>query len=230
MHGRFPGSWNGVDAPHGPVRAHDGGTTATEERVREAVEAVDASAAKDAGDLGRPGRAMNRRHPFFIGMAGAAGVAVTYTLVELVIKSRSVLVLIGLALFLAAGLDPVVRRLASKGLPRWAAVLIVLLALLGVIASFVAAAVPPLASQTSALIHELPRYAHQLQDRNSQLGRLNARYHIQQRLTSLLSSKGTSLIGGVLGAGALVISAFSSLVLVVALMGGWPRTTCSCRR
>jgi predicted PurR-regulated permease PerM len=61
------------------------------------------------------------------------------------------------------GLDPVVRWLISKGLPRWAAVLIVLLALLCVIAGFIAAAVPPLASQTSALIHELPRYMHQLQ-------------------------------------------------------------------
>jgi predicted PurR-regulated permease PerM len=218
MHGRFPGSRNDVDALHGPVRAHGGGAAAVEERVREATDAVDASAAKDPGDLGRPGRAMSRRHPFFIGMAGAAGVAVTYTLVELVIKSRSVLVLIGLALFLAAGLDPVVRWLTSKGVPRWAAVLIVLLALLGVVAGFIAAAVPPLASQTSALIHELPRYMHQMQDRNSQLGRLNAKYHIQQRLTTLLSSRGTSLIGGVIGAGQLVISAFSSLVLLLALM------------
>jgi predicted PurR-regulated permease PerM len=218
MHGRFPGSRNDVDAPHGPVRAHGGGASATHERVREAADAVDAAAAKNGGDLGSPGRAMSRHHPFFIGMAGAAGVAVTYLLVELVIKSRSVLILIGLALFLAVGLDPVVRWLTSKGLPRWAAVLAVLLALLAVVAGFIAAAVPPLASQTSALVHELPRYMHQLQDRNSQLGRLNAKYHIQQRLTSLLSSKGTSLVGGVLGAGALVISAFSSLVLVIALM------------
>ena len=192
--------------PHGLLRVHGGGTSETEERVREAT---DAAAAKDNGGLGSPGRAMSRRHPFFIGMAGAAGVAVTYFLVELVIKSRSVLVLIGLALFLAAGLDPVVRWLTGKGVPRWAAVLIVLLGLLAVVAGFIAAAVPPLASQTSALIHELPHYMHQLQNRNSQIGRLNAKYHIQQRITSLLSSRGTALIGGVIGAGALVISAFS---------------------
>jgi predicted PurR-regulated permease PerM len=44
-----------------------------------------------------------------------------------------VLVLIGLALFIAVGLDPVVNWLTRRGVPRWAAVIIVLLGLLGVI-------------------------------------------------------------------------------------------------
>ena len=64
--------------------------------------------AEETGGLGRLGRPMDRRSPFFIGMAGAAGVVVTIALVELIIRARSVLVLIGLALFIAAGLDPVV--------------------------------------------------------------------------------------------------------------------------
>ncbi len=57
----------------------------------------------DAGgpDLGRPGPPLNRRSPFLVGLAGAAGVAVTYGLVELVLAARGVLVLIGLALFIA---------------------------------------------------------------------------------------------------------------------------------
>ena len=86
--------------------------------------AVDAAAAiaEETGGLGRLGRPMNRRSPFFIGMAAAAGVAVTYGLVELLIRARSVLVLIGLALFIAAGLDPAVNWLTRRRLPRWAAV------------------------------------------------------------------------------------------------------------
>ena len=43
-----------------------------------------------------------------IGMTAASGVAVTYGLVEVFIRARAVLVLIGLALFIAVGLDPVV--------------------------------------------------------------------------------------------------------------------------
>jgi predicted PurR-regulated permease PerM len=204
-----------MKASPNPLQAPGNNPRAPEDRVREAVDA--AAETRRAGDLGQPGKAINRRSPFFIGMSAAAGVAVTYGVVELIIRARSVLVLIGLALFIAAGLDPVVSRLIRRGLPRWAAVLVVVLGLLAVAGGFMAAAVPPLAAQATALVHQMPHYMHQLQDHNSELGKLNSKYHIQQRLTSLLTSKGTTLIGGVLGAGELVISAFSSFLLVAVL-------------
>jgi len=128
-----------------------------------------------------------------------------------------VLVLIGLALFIAAGLDPAVMWLTRHGARRWAAVIITLLAVAGAVAAFLAAAIPPLAAQATALVTELPRYMHSLQDHNSQLGKLDAQYHIQQRLSRLISTKGSSLIGGVLGAGELVIGAASSLLIVAVL-------------
>ena len=173
--------------------------------------------AEETGGLGAPGRPMNRRSPFFIGMAAAAGVAVTFGLVELTIRARSVLVLIGLALFIAAGLDPAVGWLTRHGVRRWAAVILTLLAVTAAVAAFLAAAIPPLAAQTTALVAELPRYMHSLQDHNSQLGKLDARYHIQQRLSRLISTRGSSLIGGVLGAGELVLGAASSLLIVAVL-------------
>lgn len=215
MPGQFGGRPGDMKASPDAPQAPDHSTHTPEERVHEAVEA--ATETRQAGGLGRPGKAINRRSPFYIGMSAAAGVAVTYGVVELVIRARSVLILIGLALFIAAGLDPVVSRLTRRGLPRWAAVLVVVLALLAVAGGFIAAAVPPLASQTTALVHQMPQYMHQLQNHNSGLGRLNARYHIEQRLTSLLTSRGSTLIGGVLGAGELVISAFSSFLLVAVL-------------
>jgi predicted PurR-regulated permease PerM len=187
-----------------------------ESRVQEAVDAA-AAVAEQTGGLGKPGRAMNRRSPFFVGMTAAAGVAVTYGLVELLIKARSTLIIIGVALFIAAGLDPVVSWLTRRGVPRWAAVVVALAAVFGVIAIFIATAIPPLANQTTALIHEFPTYVHQLQNHNSELGKLNAKYHLQQRVTSLLSSKGTTLVGGVIGAGALVLSTAGSIVLVLVL-------------
>jgi predicted PurR-regulated permease PerM len=173
--------------------------------------------AERTGGLGTPGKAINRRSPFFIGMTAAAGVAVTYGLIELVIKARSLLILIGLALFIAASLDPVVSWLCRHRVPRWAAVLTVVAGVAAVGAGFLAAAIPPTASQATALVHQLPHYMHQLQDHNSSLGKFNTKYHIQQRLTSLLSSKGGSMIGGVLGAGELVLSAVSSMLLVLVL-------------
>ena len=186
-------------------------------RIHEAVEEA-AALAEETGGLGQPGRPMNRRSPFFIGMAAAAGVAVTYVLAELTIRARSVLVLIGLALFIAAGLDPAVSWLTRRGMRRWAAVIVTLLAVAAAVAAFLAAAIPPLAAQTTALAAELPKYLHSLQDHSSQLGKLDARYHLQQRLTKLVSSRGSSLIGGVLGAGELVLGAASSLLIVAVLV------------
>ena len=91
-----------------------------ENKIQEAVD-VAARVAEETGGLGRPGRPLDRRSPFFIGMMAAAGVAVTYGVVELLIRARGVLVLIGLALFVAAGLDPAVSWLARHRLPRWTA-------------------------------------------------------------------------------------------------------------
>src|ERR1019366_1721870 len=111
--------------------------------------------------------------------------------------------------------------------PRWAAVTTILLIAVGVFAGFLAAAIPPLTTQATALANELPHYLHTLQNHNSSLGRLNTRFHIQQRLSKLLSAKGTTLVGGVLGAGALVLSAATSVlavaVLVVYFLAAMPR-------
>ena len=191
---------SGARGTAGPALAPDDDRV-HDDRMREALK-VAAVQAEETGGLGRPGRPLNRRSPFFIGMTAAAGVAVTYGLVELVIRARSVLVLIGLALFIAIGLDPVVAWLTRRRVPRWAAVVIILLAGVGVAAGFVMAAVPPLAAQAKLLAAHFPQYVHALESHDSELGRLNARFHVQQQLTHLLTSRGSALAGGVLGAGA----------------------------
>ncbi len=210
--------------PGGPDAAQ--GQPETPDRMQEALDTAAAIAEKTNG-LGHPGRPLNKRSPFFVGMAAAAGVAVTYGLVEVVIRARSVLVLIGLALFIAAGLDPAVSWLTRRGLPRPAAVIVIVLAALAVVAGFLASAIPPLAAQATALTQQLPHYMHSLQDHNSALGKLNAHYQIQQRLSKLLSTRGTALVGGVLGAGELVLSAATSLLVVAVLtiyfLAGMPR-------
>jgi predicted PurR-regulated permease PerM len=58
---------------------------------------------------------------------------------------------------------------------------------------------------------------HDLQNRNSQLGKLNLKYHLQDRLTKLVTNGGGSLVGGVLGAGALVVSTASAILAIMVL-------------
>ena len=183
------------------------------DRIQEALEEA-AEVAERTGGLGTPGRPVNRRSPFMIGLTAAFGVAVAYGLIELVLKSRSVLILIFLAFFIAAGLDPLVGMLVRRGLPRWAAVLIVIIGVLAVVGGFLAAAIPPLASEATSLAHQIPHYLHDLQNRNSQLGKLNVKYHVQDRLTKLLTSGSGSMVGGVIGAGALVIGTVSEILAI----------------
>ena len=138
----------------------------SDSRVQEALETA-AAVAEETGGLGTPGRPVNRRSPFMIGMLAAFGVAVAYGTIELIIGARSVLIIIGLALFVAAGLDPVVGWLVRHRVPRWAAVLVVIGCAAAIAAGFLAAAIPPLASEATALAHQIPHYLHNLQDRNS---------------------------------------------------------------
>ena len=195
-------------------------------RIQEALETA-AKVAEKTGGLGTPGRPVNRRSPFMIGLYGALGVAVAYGLLELFVRARSVLILIFLAFFIAAGLDPIVGWLVRHRMPRWAAVLIVVVGGLAVMGGFLAAAIPPMASEATALAHQIPHYLHDLQDRNSQLGKFNVKYHVQDRLTKLLTSGSGSLVGGVIGAGALVIGTVSEIlaigVLSVYFLAGLPQ-------
>ena len=188
-----------------------------EDRIKEALETA-AEVAEKTGGLGTPGRPVNRRSPFMIGLTGALGVAVAFGLIEVVIRARSVLILIGLAMFIAVGLDPIAGWLVRHRMPRWAAVLTVVVCGLAIAAAFLAAAIPPLANEATALAHQIPHYMHDLQNRNSQLGKLNVKYHIQDRLTGLVTKgSGGSLVGGVLGAGALVISTVSAILVIIVL-------------
>ncbi len=208
-----------------PGSAGGGAPESADDKINEAV-AEAAEAAEETGGLGRPGRPLDRRSPFFIGMTAAAGVAVTYGVVELIAKARSVLVLIGLALFIAAGLEPVVSWL-SRRVPRWCAVLTVVFGAAAVLAAFVLAAIPPVTSQLAALGSHLPHYLHALRNPHTELGRLNNRYHLQQRLTQLITSRGSSIAGGILGAGVVVLSAATSAVMLAVLtvyfLAGLPR-------
>jgi predicted PurR-regulated permease PerM len=193
--------------------------TSARDRIQDAAETAAAvsSDRRDSRGLGRPGPPVNRRSPFFIGMAGAAGVAVIYGIVELIAPAGTVLTLIGMAFFVAVGLEPVVGWLTRRHLPRWAAVIIVVVGLLGALALFIMLAVDRLSGEVTSLVHQLPHYVHSLQNHNSELGQLNAKYHVEQRLQKLLSSHGSSVAGGVLAAGKLVFNTVSSALVVAVL-------------
>jgi predicted PurR-regulated permease PerM len=170
--------------------------------------------------LGQPGQPISRRSPFFVGLTGALGVAVAYVLFRVVTDVGQILTLIGLALFLAVGLDPAVVWLTNRRLPRWAAVLAVLAVLLGVIGAFAAAAAGPIAREAHQLQVSIPRWEKDIRTGKGLLGHLAKQLHLSSSLKSEKVSKlitPSAVAGGVLGAGKVIASALSAVVVVLVL-------------
>jgi predicted PurR-regulated permease PerM len=166
--------------------------------------------------LGVLGRPFDRRTPFFIGLTGGLGVAVAYVIARGIGDITSVLIIIGLALFIAIGLNPVLAFLVRRGLSRGLAVAIVTLGFVLVIAGFVLVAVPPVSHEVQNLVANYPRYKAELASGKGSVGNLVSKLH----LTTYFKGKSKlnlSVAGGVLGAGKVVLSLGVATISVVAL-------------
>lgn len=186
--------------------------------VRNPVEDADSKAgqlsepAKPLGPLGAP---FDRRSPFFVGMTIAAGMAVTAGGVWLLFITGGTLVLIGVALFIAIGLEPVASWLTDRRLPRPAAVALVIVVALAAIAGLLAALIPPLLEQTTRFVDKAPEYLRQFGDHSSTLGRLNERFQLQQRAESALHNP--DLLTGLVGGGKALLGTLADVVVVFVL-------------
>jgi predicted PurR-regulated permease PerM len=181
------------------------------------AEVLAAEMRSDEQPLGALGPRFNRRSPFYIGLTAAAGVAVTYGAVRVLASLSSVLVLIGVAFFLALGLEPAASWFVRRKLPRWAATTLVFVIFLVIMGAFVAAAIPPLAQQAGDLINQAPQYLQQAQDHSSAIGRINDRFHLQQRVTDTINSSGGSLVNDVVSAGSALFGAVANSLIVIVL-------------
>ncbi len=182
-----------------------------------AAEVAAAAISSPDAPLGPVGRRFNWRSAFFVGLAAAAGVAVTIGAVQVLLLAGQALLLIAMGLFLAIGLEPAVSGLINHGFPRWIAVLAVLVGLLLLIAAFVASAIPALIDQGGRLIQQVPQYLSQLSDSSTTIGSLNARFHLQDTVQEVLSGGGPGLASGVLSIGEAIFGAFSSALVVLVL-------------
>jgi len=181
------------------------------------AEILAAKMSSDEQPLGSLGRRFNRRSPFYIGLTASAGVAVTYGMVRVLALLSSMLVLIGVAFFLALGLEPAASWFVNRGLRRWLATTLVFVIFLAALGAFVAAAIPPLAQQAGDLVQQVPHYLQQVQDHSSAIGRLNDRFHLQQRVTDAINSSGGSALNGVVSAGTAIFGALADSLIAIIL-------------
>lgn len=99
---------------------------------------------------------MKIQNPFRIGLLGGLGVIVAIAIGAAVGELASVLTYVGAALFLALGLDPLVSWLEGRKFPRWAAIVTVLVAVLGVATGLVFAIIPVIVEQVDTAIRTVP--------------------------------------------------------------------------
>lgn len=152
------------------------------------------------GPLGAP---LDRRSTFLRAAAAAAGVVLILAASWLIYLARSEIVLFGLALFLALGAEPVVSWLIRRGWPRWLGLTVVVAVGLAVTAGLVVLVGPLIAEQAA----QAPAYLQATQDQGTLVGRLNARFGLQEYLSS----------GQVFTAGRTVFGALGSAVVVLVL-------------
>jgi predicted PurR-regulated permease PerM len=195
-----------VTQPHG-----------TDDEPIAAAEAAAAGMRTEDNPHGKPGRRFDRSSPFFVGMTAAAGVAVTYGALHVLTAVSGVLLLIGVAFFLALGLEPAVSWFVNHHLPRGFATALVFVIFLAAASAFVAAAIPPLSQQASQLLHQAPHYIQQAQSHSSTLGKINDRFHIQQRITDVMNGSGGSVLNEIVTAGSAVFAALANVLIVVVL-------------
>ncbi len=168
------------------------------------------------GSLGSLGRPFDRRSPFFVGLTGAFGVAVAYVLFRSVANIASVLVIVGLALFIAIGLNPIIDRLIARSLSRGVAVAIVTFGFVAMLAVFVVVAIPPITHEFHVLVTNYPHYKRELIAGKGWAGRLAVRFHLTGYLNGKTKVK-LPVAGGILGAGRVLLSLGVATVSVVAL-------------
>jgi predicted PurR-regulated permease PerM len=163
--------------------------------------------------------------PFRLGFVGALGVAAALLLVRVVLAAGPVLLLVGIALFFAIGLDPAVTWLQRRGLRRGWAVFAIVAAVLAVLVAFLAAATPPLVTQATGLRTELPKYLERLERDNEVVRELDERFDVIDRLQATLSGKpgeggaglGSGALDGALGVARNVLTALASTLTVAVL-------------
>jgi predicted PurR-regulated permease PerM len=95
-----------------------------------------------------------RVRAFRMGFVGAVGVLLAVFIGGIIGQLSTVILYIALALFLALGLDPMVSWLQRRGMPRWVAILIVFLFVIGVFFALIATLVPIVIEQVTTIVED----------------------------------------------------------------------------
>lgn len=161
------------------------------------------------------------RHPIYFGFMGTVGVGIALFLSYILANTESLLLWIVTALFIALGLDPVVRWLERRKVPRPLGIVIVLVGLLSVVALFFATLIPTIVEQTSQLVNKAPIWIRDFL--NSEFFKqLDVQYHVLDTINEQVAKffqdaqAVGGIFGGVVGVGTNIANGlFGTLIVLV---------------
>ncbi|WAH99645.1 AI-2E family transporter [Arthrobacter sp. MMS18-M83] len=171
--------------------------------------------------FGSPGPRMSAQHPLYVGFMGTAGVGVALLLYYIGTNTAQLLLWIVTALFIALGLDPVVRWLEGRRIPRPAGVVIAVGAVVAGVAAFFGTLIPTIVEQVSQIVRQAPDWIRGFVDSDffrsldSQFG---VRDRISQELDKFVKNPDAmgGIFGGVVGFGSTVANGvFGTLIVLV---------------
>jgi predicted PurR-regulated permease PerM len=157
------------------------------------------------------------------------GLALTVFICWALWEVRDALMLVYISALVAIGLSPLVntierKRLMRQRVPRWAAILVIYLCVIGAIVGVGILVIPPIVTQARGLAMELPRLLHQGQQWLVNHGLLTREISAQEAVQQTAGSSGAQdtiglvanavwgFVGGVFGLITILVLAFYLLV------------------
>ncbi|WRH26490.1 AI-2E family transporter [Arthrobacter sp. JZ12] len=163
-----------------------------------------------------------RQHPIHFGFMASVGAGLALLAYFMITNVGQLLVWIGAALFIALGLDPIVRWLEDRRVPRPAGIMLALLLLVGIITGFFATLIPTIISQTSQLAERAPGYVQDFLNSEFFIT-VDAQFEVRERVTEEVnrffadSEAVGGIFGGVLGVGTVILNSLFGVLIILVL-------------
>jgi predicted PurR-regulated permease PerM len=174
-----------------------------------------------APQFGYPGPRMSAQHPLYLGFMGTVGVGLALLVYWIGSNTTQLLLWIVAALFIALGLDPVVRWLENRKIPRPAGILVAVAVLVTAVTGFFATLIPTIVEQVTEIVQQAPIWIRDFIDSEffrSLDDQFGVRDRISEELEKFINDPAamSGIFGGVLGFGSTLANGlFGTLIVLV---------------
>lgn len=164
---------------------------------------------------------MKIQNAFRLGLVGTLGVGLGVLILSSIVSLSTIITYVGAALFLALGLDPAVSWLEKRKFPRWAAILTVLVAVLGVLTGVIFAIVPIIVDQVANLSDRIPALIREVNSPEFLVGVQNQFPGLDvptivKSVTDYLGGNLTTITSTIVASGVAIVSGlFGGLIILI---------------